>query len=198
MIRRWPIRAILSSSPRAMGRGADPARFHHVLMPHLDAAYNYARYLTRDPAVAEDVVQEAFVRAFRAIGGCRGNERAWLMAIVRNCFHDWVRENGRAGSLADTGEDWGAVDGVNIAESRVAAGELRRSIDMLPEPFRETLVLRELEQFTYQEIALTTGAPIGTVMSRLARARRLLAMLLHAEPEEAGAPTAQAGGGQAG
>lgn len=176
-------------------RAADRRRFHQLLMPHLDAAYTYGRYLTRNPAVAEDIVQEAFTRAFRAIGQCKGSERAWLMAIVRNCFHDWTRMQDDGRRAGDPMEAADHVDGVAMAEGRIAATELRRSIDMLPEPFRETLVLRELEQFSYQEIAATTGAPIGTVMSRLARARQMLSALLLRSAED-GAPQANPQRGQ--
>lgn len=178
MIGRWPLRAIRASAVQEPQRAADHRRFHQLLMPHLDAAYTYARYLTRNPAVAEDIVQEAFTRAFRAIGQCKGSERAWLMAIVRNCFHDWARTRDDGRSDSDPTDAADHIDGVALAEGRIAAAELRRSIDMLPEPFRETLVLRELEQLSYQEIAATTGAPIGTVMSRLARARQMLSVLL--------------------
>jgi len=177
-------------------QAADHRRFHQLLMPHLDAAYTYARYLTRNPAVAEDIVQEAFTRAFRAIGQCKGSERAWLMAIVRNCFHDWARtqdDDRRDGDRTDAADHF---DGVALAEGRIAAAELRRSINMLPEPFRETLILRELEQFSYQEIAATTGAPIGTVMSRLARARQMLSALLLGGAED-GAPQANPQRGRA-
>lgn len=162
-------------------------QFRLIMLPHMDAAYSFARYLTRNGAAAEDVVQDAFLRAFRGFDGWRGdNPRAWLLAIVRNCFLDTVA--GRRDPLRGA-EPVEAIDDCAILvseeeqlEVRAArqsdAAMLRRTIENLPEPFRETLVLRELEEFSYKEIAAITEVPIGTVMSRLARARTMLAALL--------------------
>lgn len=154
-------------------------RFRQQLLPHLDAAYSYARYLARDGVAAEDIVQDAFLRAFRSIGSCHGNARAWLFAIVRNCFHDWARANQR--HRGEASEEMEAVDDetpLTQLERESEIAQLRFAIASLPEPFREALVLRELEGLTYREIAEATTAPIGTVMSRLARARGMLAALL--------------------
>lgn len=185
MVRRWPIPR-LGPGRTTAGRGAptgDDERFRRAVLPHLDAAYGYARYLARDASAAEDIVQEAFLRAFRAMGTCRGNEKAWLLAIVRNCYHDWTRERGGEtlmGLRVDLGNDERYEDrhAMQAIEQRVAAGQVRALIESLPEPFREALVLRELHELSYRDIAETTGAPIGTVMSRLARAREMLALLL--------------------
>lgn len=148
-----------------------------AIMPHLDAAYTYARYLARDSAAAEDIVQEAFARALRAMGDCRGDEKAWLMAIVRHCHHDWRRAR-RYEWPAQAEDDREDPAAMNAMESHVTAREMRGLIEQLPEPFREALVLRELQEMSYREIARITGAPLGTVMSRLARARAMLADLV--------------------
>ena len=195
--------------PRLVG-GRDVApgpelRFRELMLPHLDAAYNLARYLTNDPAAAEDVVQDAFLRAFRAFDSYRGGPpRAWLFAILRNCWRDRVGEQVRRervvvsdASLSDAQAE--AVAGIPVdadtpEESLVRAREIdtvRGVIAALPEPFRETLVLREMEEMSYREIAAMTGVPIGTVMSRLARAREMLARLL-LPPRAAGQQERQA------
>jgi len=162
-----------------------------VVLPHLDAAYNFARYLSRDATAAEDIVQEAFLRAFRAFPGWRGGSaKAWLFAIVRNCFLNWAagQSGGRVVSEAALSEAQ-AEALANIADAdqdtpeealirRKDAEAIRAVIENLPEPFRETLVLRELEELSYKEIAALTATPIGTVMSRLARARQMLADML--------------------
>lgn len=154
-------------------------RFRLLVLPHLDATYSFACYLVCDPAAAEDIVQDAFLRAFRAFGSCRSDEKAWLFAIVRNCFLDWVRVNARAlqsGSVvAEAVPD---SDPETILQGHHDAAAVRATIAALPEPFRETLVLRELEELSYREITAVTDVPIGTVMSRLARARQMLATLL--------------------
>jgi len=179
--------------PRAEGavaaRGAD--EFRALVVPHFDSAYNLARFLARDASAAEDIVQDALLRAFRSLGTYRGGDaRAWLLAIVRNCFLDWIRKNAPA-SLPLERLDPGEED-LNVAvHAETPETELMRCADIeavreriaaLPGPFRETLVLRELEDLSYKEIAAITGVPIGTVMSRLARARRLLAQELGARP----------------
>ena len=174
-------------------------RFRSTMLPHLDAAYNLARWLTADAATAEDVVQETFLRAFRAFPGYQGGSpRAWLFAILRNCWRDRAGGDHERGRLilnhASLTEAQAAAieaipDEAETAEAALIRTEeseaLRATIAAIPEPFREALVLREMEQMSYREIAAITGVPIGTVMSRLARAREMLAkMLLPEEPRE--------------
>jgi RNA polymerase sigma-70 factor (ECF subfamily) len=151
-------------------------RFEAQALPHLDAAYNLARWLSRSPADADDIVQDAMLRAFRAFDGFRGGDaRAWLLTIVRNCWRSAGAASRRRGH---TGlEDGMADEGPDPEESAIQSGHQRRLdvlIGRLPEDFREALILREMEDMSYREIAEMTGAPIGTVMSRLARARTML------------------------
>ena len=161
---------------------ADADRFRTIMLPHLDSAYNFARYLTRDPIVAEDVVQDAFMRAFRAFSTYQGGSaKGWLFAIVRNCFHDRIKAQGD-GQFVDFANE--TLESVNeetpeslLLQKRDVA-LVRTTVESLPEPFRETLVLRELEEMSYKEISALTAVPIGTVMSRLARARHMLGALL--------------------
>jgi RNA polymerase sigma-70 factor, ECF subfamily len=165
-------------------------RFRDLIEPLLNDAYTFARYLTRDASVAEDVVQDACLRAFRHVESLRGGEaRPWLLKIVRNCFYA-LREKAMQANLrsleADlrdddptsiTGEPDEAqldLDPQRILERAVKREAVREMIETLPVQFRETLVLRELNDLSYREIAELTGMPIGTVMSRLARARELL------------------------
>jgi RNA polymerase sigma-70 factor (ECF subfamily) len=164
-------------------------RFRTLVLPHLDAAYGFARYLCRDATVADDLVQDAYLRAYRGFAGYRGGDpKAWLLAIVRSSFLSWARSQ-RAWSEITTPA---AVETVESAPSdapdpeqsllKAADAEgVRRAVEALPDPFRETLVLRELQEMSYREIAEITGAPIGTVMSRLARARSLLIAALKGE-----------------
>jgi len=159
------------------------------VLPHLDAAYNLARWLAAQEA--EDVVQDAMLRAFRAFDGFRGgNARPWLLAIVRNCHYTAAAEKSkrRAVPLPDDGEKEIAADAPDPEKSAIDADRARKldhAIASLPDEFRETLVLREMEDMSYREIADVTGAPIGTVMSRLARARALLRERWSAETKEA-------------
>jgi RNA polymerase sigma-70 factor (ECF subfamily) len=182
--------------PRLVGgRDAKPGpelRFRELMLPHLDAAYNLARYLTNDASIAEDVVQEAFLRAFRSFESYRGGPpRAWLFAILRNCWRDRVGEQIKRERLVVSDASLSEAQSEAIAavpadsdtpeESLARAREVdtvRGVIAALPEPFRETLILREMEDMSYREIASVTGVPIGTVMSRLARAREMMAKLL--------------------
>lgn len=189
MTRRWPF-ARLAVSRRSAGHGAaagsaDGERVRTIILPHIDAAWTYARYLAREDHVAEDLVQEAFARALRAIATCRGDGKSWLLTIVRHCWHDWLRANrpGCAGVIEE------AIDEMTpevLLQQASEAKHLRGVLAMLPEPFRETLVLRELEELSYREIGVITGVPIGTVMSRLARGRDMLARLLLDPPSAAG------------
>jgi len=182
--------------PRLVGGrnvAPDPqVRFREIMLPHLDAAYNLARYLANDAALAEDVTQDAFLRAFKAFDTYKGGPpRAWLFAILRNCWRDRVGEQVRrervvmsevALSEGQAAEVAAVPDDGDTPESALARAReidtVRGVIADLPEPFRETLVLREMEELSYREIAGLTGVPIGTVMSRLARARDMLARLL--------------------
>jgi RNA polymerase sigma-70 factor (ECF subfamily) len=159
-------------------------RFEEVVLPHLDAAYNLARWLTGNEHDAEDVVQEACVRAFRFIDHCRGeNARAWLLSIVRNTCFTWLKRN-RPNALhiplddIETEiEDAAAPPGL-AALQKCEAETVRKALDELPAEFREILVLREFEGLSYKEIADIIEAPVGTVMSRLARARQRLQQAL--------------------
>ena len=157
-----------------------PERFELVVLPHLDAAYNLARWLTRSPADAEDVVQEACLRALRFFDGFRGGDsRAWLLKIVRNTCYSWVKKN-RPTELSDEFDE--TVHGTEVvgedAEaklvSRANSEQVRKALEALPAGFREVLVLREIEELSYKEISDVTGVPMGTVMSSLSRARRRL------------------------
>lgn len=155
------------------------AQFRAVILPHLDAAYNLARFLVRDPVAAEDIVQDAFLRAFRAFPGFQGQSpKAWLFAIVRNCFFDWVKDNRNSGAVTDESTDQTEETPESIVRRNEEVHMVRTMIENLPEPFRETIILRELEEMSYKEIAVLTQVPIGTVMSRLARAREMLSKLL--------------------
>jgi RNA polymerase sigma factor (sigma-70 family) len=174
----------------------DYARFNSVVMPHLDAAYNLAHWLTGNRTDAEDVVQDASLRAFRAIHKfAGGNARAWVLCIVRNTACSWLRKNRPTAVV--TVEDLEAVEAVYAEPAdrdgetpeaaliaKIDAEQLRAAIAALPTPFRETLVLRDIEGLDYREIAEATEVPIGTVMSRLARARgRLIATIGGREPD---------------
>jgi RNA polymerase sigma-70 factor (ECF subfamily) len=181
---------------------AHARQFRELILPHLDSAYNFARYLSRDPTAAEDIVQEAFLRAFRAFPTWRGGPpKAWLFAIVRNCFLNWAgaRTGGARSAVVDEGalSEAQSLALANVADPEQETPEaalvrrqdveaIRAVIENLPEPFRETLVLRELEELSYREIAALTAAPIGTVMSRLARARQMLGEMLAPERTDGG------------
>jgi RNA polymerase sigma factor (sigma-70 family) len=166
---------------------AGPGDFDGVILVHIDAAYNLARYLTGDVELAEDIVQEALLKAYRGFGAWRGdNAKAWLLTIVRRGFIDWA--NARRASRSVFSEDEAAEDVADPAEtaeallSRAAdVATVQRALQALPEPFRESLILREIEGLSYREVAEMTGVPQGTVMSRLARGRELLARALRTE-----------------
>ena len=159
-------------------------RFEAQALPHLDAAINLARWLTRSSADADDVVQEAMMRAWRAFDGFRGGDiRPWLLTVVRNCWRTSMSDRKRRGHVAMPDENTHLVgDELTYAgpspESQAVRSDEGRKLDAviatLPEEFREVLILREMEDLSYREIAEVTGTPIGTVMSRLARARALL------------------------
>lgn len=154
--------------------------FEQTVLPHLDAAYNLARWLAGNDPDAQDVAQEASLRAFKFFGSFRGqNARAWLLTIVRNTFYDWLAKN-RPAEMAGTIDEQ-ALEVEDVATNadahhlrRADADTVRRAIAELPVSFREVIILREMEGLDYQAIAGLSEVPIGTVMSRLSRARRLL------------------------
>ena len=162
--------------------------FDEVFLPHLVQAYRLARWLTGNAADAEDVVQEASLRAFRGIAGFGGiNARAWTLSVVRNTAYSWLLKNRPAAvvfsedldgaeqeRLERPAESEGAGTPESLLLARAEAEELRGAIAALPAPFREVIVLRELHELNYRDIAEITQLPIGTVMSRLSRARRML------------------------
>jgi RNA polymerase sigma-70 factor (ECF subfamily) len=162
------------------------ARFEQVVLPHLDAAYNLARWLTHNEHDAEDVVQEAYVRAWKFFGSFHGGEsRAWLLTIVRHPCYPWLQHN-RAHELTTafdeaqhSVEDAGANPETWLLQ-RARQQTLHQALEALPVAFREVVVLRELEGLSYKEIAAITEVPLGTVMSRLARARKQLQQCLAA------------------
>ena len=158
------------------------------MLPHLDAAYNLARWLAGNDHDAQDVAQEASLRAFRFFGSFRGeNARAWLLSIVRNTFYTWLRKNRPPENTVEINDETMAVEDIS-ANAETASSPLcadadvvRRAIAGLPVEFREIVILREMDGFSYKEIADLAEVPIGTVMSRLARARKLLQKRLTAE-----------------
>ena len=153
--------------------------FEQTVLPHLDSAYNLARWLAGNDHDAQDIAQEASLRAFKYFGSFRGdNPRAWLLSIVRNSFHTWLRKNRPEKTVEMTDDTLDIEDpsaGVEAVNPQFAdADAVRRAISGLPLEFREIVILREMEGFSYKEIAELTEVPMGTVMSRLARARKLL------------------------
>jgi RNA polymerase sigma-70 factor (ECF subfamily) len=167
-------------------------------MPHLDAAHNLAYWLTRDQRNAEDVVQEAYLRAYKFIESFDGDSgRAWLLAIVRNTFYTWLEKHRSEKNNIEFDEDALASYGYDMQvvqhDENYAVDErlqqqdnrrwVNRALALLPPEFREVIVLRELEELSYKEISSVAGIPIGTVMSRLSRARDLLLAHLEATQE---------------
>ena len=165
-----------------MSEAAKLARFEQTVLAHLDAAYNLARWLTQDESGAEDVVQDACLRAFRFFDQQHGpNPKAWFMAVVRNACIDWMKERRRRSreeeydETAHGAEVSAAFEPPDAAAARESdARWLRRCVETLPLEYREVLVLREMEELSYKEISAIVGVPPGTVMSRLARGRDLL------------------------
>jgi RNA polymerase sigma-70 factor (ECF subfamily) len=164
----------------------DAAAFARVALPHLDAAYNLARWLVRDPAAAEEVVQDAMVRALDYFASFRGeNPRAWLLRIVRNVALTRLEQRARSRETPLDADPGGAhehlADGAPDPEVAMAHSEgisqLERMLSSLPPDLRECVVLRELEDLSYRDIARITGVPVGTVMSRLFRGRQALMRL---------------------
>lgn len=162
-------------------------RFEALALPHLDAAYNLARWLARSPSDAEDIVQDAMLRAYRAFDGFRGGDiKPWLLAIVRNCW----RNSGTAAKrrahvpLPEEGDGALPAEGLSPEEAAIEASRSRivnEAVALLPDEFREVIIFREVEDMSYREIAAAIEVPIGTVMSRLARARSMLKKKLVAE-----------------
>jgi RNA polymerase sigma-70 factor (ECF subfamily) len=166
---------------RKLLQGVDEReRFEQTFLPHLSAAYNLARWLTRDDADADDLVQASYVRALKAFGGFRGtNSRAWLLTIVRNACYSWVEQKRARGPVTSFDEQIHAVGSESMdPEKRLLRDDqvqrIRRAVEELPHELREVVVLRELEGLSYKEIAAVAEIPMGTVMSRLARARERL------------------------
>ncbi len=162
-------------------------------MPHLDAAFNYARWLTKSDADAEDVVQDATVRALRFFSSLRNDDaRAWLLTIVRNTWYARFSKAGRAehhavfDGMKDERPDE-QLDPEALVIQQQTVERVHRAMEELPVDFREVVMLRELEGLSYKEIAVVIGAPIGTVMSRLARGRERLLAVLESESPLGGA-----------
>ena len=160
----------------------DQVRFEQLVLPHLDAAFNLARWLLRGRADAEDVAQESMMRALRFFRGFHGGDaRAWLLQIVRNTCYTWLEKNRSVDLSTEFNEELHPQPSVS-PETLAIAGDnrerLTRALEELPVRFREVLILRELEGCSYKEIAAITSVPIGTVMSALARARRRLQQIL--------------------
>ena len=178
-----PRRAEPAGAAAPFPRPSEAPRFRELIAPHIDAAYSLARYLARDAAAAEDIAQEALLKAFRNIDALRGDEvetladghrpqRLFRLAPARQRPHRH-RTGGRGGHRRDAVAERVPRPRTHlIRQGDVAA--LRRAIETIPEPFREALVLRDLEELSYRDVAEVTGVPMGTVMSRLARARRML------------------------
>ena len=176
----------ISHSMREEGAVPDQtvARFEQVVVPHMDAAYNLARWLTRNDHDAEDLVQEAYLRAFKFFGSFHGtNARSWLLTIVRNTCYTWFRENRPQELTTSFDENIHSTeadpfDPEKLLMQSESSQLLKQALEDLPLEFREVLILRELEGLSYKDIAVIAGIPAGTVMSRLARARSRLKQCL--------------------
>jgi RNA polymerase sigma-70 factor (ECF subfamily) len=183
--RRFPLPVATSGGPAAARSTAagHADQFKQVVLPHLDGAYNLARYLTRDAVLSEDLVQDAVLRAFRAFDQFRGGSpRAWLFAIVRNCCRTALSSGGGVVSLVHDEEAARLHEQPDPAPTpeeetfrKADVARVRAAVEAIPEPFREAVVLRDLEGLSYAEIAEVTDVPVGTVMSRLSRGRAMLA-----------------------
>ena len=164
--------------------GVTTANYEEALLPHLDAAYNLARWLTRDEQDAEDVVQEAYLRALKHFGAFKGGDaRPWVLAIVRNTFYTWIQRNRLPEVMTPFDEEQDtyisdAPDPEMLLLKESDKQILRCALRKLPSEFLEVIVLREFEELSYKQIADVVQVPMGTVMSRLARARRRLAELV--------------------
>lgn len=188
--------------------GERARRFQALALPHLDAAYNLARWLSGNSADAEDIVQEAFMRALRFFDSFQGDTaRPWLLAIVRRTWYSEWRRRASAHEVVQFDEeiDDTPIDGWNTAPQDPQALLMRaqdtrlvhEALAQLPVEFREVLILRELEDLSYREIAAVTELPIGTVMSRIARARRKFAAIVaRPEPRRGAVVRLRAAGGK--
>jgi len=160
------------------------ASFEEAVLPHLNAAYNLARWITRNDTDADDVVQEACLRAFKFFGGFHGVDgRSWLLTIVRNTCYTWMQRNRSPQLSVSPDDEQREIESTDLNPEglllqKVDTLMVRRAIEELPVEFREVLVLRELEDMSYREIAGITDLPLGTVMSRLARGRKRLQLAL--------------------
>jgi RNA polymerase sigma-70 factor (ECF subfamily) len=158
--------------------------FEEAVLPHLNAAYNLAHWLTRNDTDAEDVVQEAYLRAFKFFGGFQGADgRSWLLAIVRNTCYTWMQHNRSRELSVPLDDELHEVESTDLNPEALLVQRadtlmVRRALEELPAEFREVLVLRELEEMSYKDIADITDLPFGTVMSRLARGRKRLQLAL--------------------
>src|SRR6266496_4133856 len=177
-----------------MEEQTSPGNFENSVLPHMDAAYNLARWLTRNEHDAQDMVQETYLRAFRFFGGFRGgNTRAWLLKIVRNTCYTQLQKN-RPQELATFdeeihSEDDGSMNPETLLLRSADSQLLRQALEELPVNFREVLVLHELEGLSYSEIAEVSNIPPGTVMSSLSRARERLRQSLTSLLSKDAAPT---------
>ncbi len=166
------------------------ALFEQVILRHIDAAYNLARWMIRNNQDAEDIVQESFLRAYKYFSSYQGgNGRSWLLTIVRNTCYTWLHENQAHGAPVDLNEEITSTelnvdDPEKCLQIKVDRQSVAQALEKLPVEYRELIVLRELEEMSYKEIALIAGVPIGTVMSRLARARQRLKDCLGQHNEE--------------
>ncbi|HWC17261.1 MAG TPA: sigma-70 family RNA polymerase sigma factor [Terriglobales bacterium] len=171
-----------------MERVADPdqktARFQAMVLPYLESAYNLARWMTRNASDAEDIAQEAMLRAFRFLDGFRGEDaRVWVLTIVRNTYLSWVQRQMPRQSSTEFDESLHTdIEATLTPESHLLrqanVEQVRRAIEQLPPEYREVILMRELEQMSYKEIAAVIQCPLGTVMSRLSRARSMLRQLI--------------------
>ena len=166
--------------------------FEETILPHLDAAYNLARWIMSNDQDAEDMVQEAYLRAYKYFSGYQGgNSRAWLLTIVRNTCYTWLRQNSAQQLSADLDDESlsGESEGLNpemLYQHNVNQKLVRRALEKLPVEFRELIILREMDGLSYKELANIVGVPIGTVMSRLARSRQRFKECLAQLDEEEG------------
>lgn len=171
--------------------------FEQDVLPHLDSAYNLARWLMRNEQDAQDVAQEAYLRAFRFFPGFRGGDaRAWLLKIVRNTCYSWLHANRPLQEAAEFDENFFPPDSCTPnPEEAVLKNDsnalLRKALEKLPPNYREVLILRELEGMSYKEIADITGMPAGTVMSSLSRARGQLRQVLTGDMKRDSAPSSR-------
>ncbi len=160
--------------------GEERRQFEEIFLPFLDAAYNLARWIVQHDQDAQDIVQEAYMRAFKGYHGYRGgNGRAWLLTIVRNTAYTWINRRAADGKLVPYEEEkHAAVISFNQSGNEMVSEKrkeyLQTALERLPTEFREIIILYELEGLSYKELALALGLPVGTVMSRLSRARRRL------------------------